>query len=159
MEIKLTYEYVKREIDKLIEPQDKLDRAIELLAEYNAAKEVFENDWKTKIMERTESINSIKAKAYLESVIVSLKIITAKPKQDEVYSVKSLAKLLNISTSKVYKLAEENKIRYSKPGGKLHFTQTDVDEYLSKGKGFTEDDIKREAEKNILTYKKKSSKK
>lgn len=154
MEIKLTYEFVKREIGKLTEPQDKLDRAIELLAEYNAAKEVFKNDWKTKVMERTESAGSMKAKAYLDSVIESLKIVTAKPKKEEVYNVKSLAKLLNISKSKVYKLAEHNIIRHSKPGGKLHFTQADVDEYLSKGKSYTEEDIKREAEKHILSFRK-----
>ena len=106
-------------------------------------------------MGRTESVSSMKAKTYLESVIDSLKIVTAKPKREEVYTVKSLAKLLNISVSKVYKLAEHNKIRHSKPGGKLHFTQADVDEYLSKGKSFTEDDIKRETEKHMLTFRKK----
>ncbi len=158
MEIKLTYEYVKKEIDKLTEPQDKLDRSIELLAEYNVAKEIFNNDWKTNVLERTESEGSKKAKAYLESVIDSYKKITEKPKYDDIYTVKSLAKLLNISNSKVYKLVENNEIRYSKPtGGKIYFTKADVDEYLLKEKSFTIEDLKREAAKHILTNRKNKS--
>ena len=60
MEIILTYEYVKREIDKLIEPQDKLERAIELLAEYHSAKKVFDSNIINTLAGRTESVGSLK---------------------------------------------------------------------------------------------------
>lgn len=158
MEIKLTYDYVKREIERLLEPQDKLERAIELLAEYHSSKKVFDNDIINKLAGRTESIGSLKAKAYLESTIDSFKKVLEKPEQEKTYTVESLAKLLDISTSSVYKLAETGKIKYNKPSGKrIYFTQSYVDEYLSKDKSYTIEDIKREAEKHMLTYRKNKS--
>lgn len=153
--IVFTYEYVKREIEKLKEPQDKLDRAIELLAIYNVVKDNFERDVIINVVnERTMSKNTLMAKPYLESIIESYKIVLDKPEQEKTYTIKSLAKLLDISTSATYKLKESGKIRFRQPSGnRIYFTQSDVDEYLSKEKSFTEDDIKREAMKYIVTKK------
>ena len=157
MEIKLNYEYVKREIDKLIEPQDKLERAIELLAEYKGAKKVFNSNIINTLAGRTESASSLKIKSYLESVIDSYKKVLDKPEQDKTYTVESLAKLLDISTSTVYKLVETGKIKYNKPSGKkIYFKQSYVDEYLSNEESTTEVEIKREAMKHMFTYKKKN---
>jgi|GEM_PF-2315363 excisionase family DNA binding protein len=159
MEIILTYEYVKREIDKLIEPQDKLERAIELLAEYHSAKKVFDSNIINTLAGRTESVGSLKAKSYLESTIESYKKVLEKPEKEEIFTVKSLAKYLGVSTSNVYKLVEKDKIRYSKPSGKvIYFDKASVDEYLTKEKSSTQDDIKREAMKYVLTKKNKFDK-
>ena len=160
MEIKLTYDYVKREIDKLVDYEDKLERAIELLAECNAAEEEFNRNLIiNKLTGRTISANSLKAKPYLESIIQSFKKVLEKPEKDKPYTVSSLAKYLDVSTSTIYKLVESDKIRYSKPSGKkILFTQSDVDEYISKEKSSTQDDIKSEAMKHILFNKNKQSK-
>jgi excisionase family DNA binding protein len=160
MEIKLTYNYVKREIDKLVDHEDKLERAIELLAECNTAEEEFNRNLIiNKLTGRTISANSLKAKPYLESIIQSLTKVLEKPEQGKTYTVDSLAKHLNISKSSVYKLVEKDKIRYSKPSGKIvYFTQADVDEYIAKEKSSTQDDIKSEAMKHILFNKNKQRK-
>ena len=155
MEVKLTYEYVKKEIDKLIEPQDKLDRAIELLGIYHTVIDDFNRDVLINAFyERTVSKNTLRVKPYLESVIDSYKKVLEKPEQERNYTISSLAKLLNISNSSIYKLVEKNKICYSKPNGKIiYFSQSDVDKYLAKEKSTAEDDIKREAMKHILFKK------
>jgi excisionase family DNA binding protein len=80
--------------------------------------------------------------------------VLEKPEQERNYTISSLAKLLNISNSSIYKLVEKNKIGYSKPNGKIiYFSQSDVDKYLAKEKSTAEDDIKREAMKHILFKK------
>jgi excisionase family DNA binding protein len=158
MEIELTYEYVKREIDKLNDFKDKLDRAIELRAIYNIAEENFNNNIIYKIIGTSISANGLKAKSYLDSVIDSLKKVLDKPIETEVYTVESLSKFLNISKSSVYKLAESGKIRYSKPSGKIiYFSKADVEEYLSK-KSTTKDDINREVMEVIYFKKNKRNK-
>jgi excisionase family DNA binding protein len=159
MEIKLTYAYVKREIDKLVEPQDKMERAIELLAEYHGAKEVFNNDIINILAGRTESSGSLRAKSFLESVIDSYKKVLDKPEKEELFTVKSLAKYLGVSTSSIYKLVETGEIRYSKSSGKIiRFRKAYVEEYLAKGKSSTREEIKNDAMMHQLTYKNKKIK-
>ena len=52
--------------------------------------------------------------------------------QDNFITVQSLASLLSVSPSSVYRLVASRSIRFYRVGGSVRFTKAGIDEYLAK---------------------------
>ncbi|UYW01824.1 helix-turn-helix domain-containing protein [Flavobacterium agricola] len=83
---------------------------------------------------------------YLEELILNNK--------KQILSVADLEKYTGFKKSSIYQLVHYNKIPYSKPNGKqLFFQKSEIDDWLTKNKSLSNDQIQENALKYALRKK------
>jgi excisionase family DNA binding protein len=69
-----------------------------------------------------------------------------KTSDDKFLVVQDAAEYLNITVAALYSMASRRQIPVNKPGKRLYFSKTDLDEWIKAGKLKTTDEIARETE-------------
>jgi len=70
-----------------------------------------------------------------------------KEKSEKPYTIQEAAEYLGLATSFLYKLTSQKKISFFKPnGGKIYFTQNDLDAYLFRNRQLADFEVEKQAE-------------
>ena len=72
------------------------------------------------------------------------------PVSNDVFDVSGAMAYLKLSKSAIYKLTMERQIPHYKMGKRLYFKKEDIDEWITKGKVKTQDEINAEADAYLL---------
>jgi len=75
--------------------------------------------------------------------------------REKFLSVKEAADYLKITVPALYSLASRRQIPVKKPGKRLYFLNTELDEWIKAGSLKTNDEIAREAEAKLRAYRRK----
>ena len=75
--------------------------------------------------------------------------------REKFLSVKEAADYLKITVPTLYSLASRRQIPVKKPGKRLYFLNTELDEWIKAGKLKTNDEIARDAETKLKSYQRK----
>lgn len=99
-----------------------------------------------------EQINDL-ADAVARAVASTFAKAAAKEKENDMLSTDEAAKYLGVSTSQLYKMTSQRRIRYYKPTGKLvYFKRDDLDRWMRSNPVASMEDIEEEAQQYIAQH-------
>ena len=96
------------------------------------------------LFEKVEHIESLLFKLHYEGEA-----------REKFLSVKEAADYLKISVAALYSLVSRRQIPVKKPGKRLYFLNTELNEWIKAGNLKTNDEIAREAETKLRAYRRK----
>ena len=73
------------------------------------------------------------------------------PASEELLTVGQAAELLNLTSATVYGMVYERRIPFSKPGGRLYFSRTELMAWVKNGRKATTDELEEQAHQQIAT--------